>query len=65
VVEDLDGLAAILAELDHAALPHEGATRMTRGHSHGPRPVRLPHRYLEGEWDEAVPVEAELAVSGG
>jgi nifR3 family TIM-barrel protein len=65
VVEDLDELGAILAELDQTALPHEGATRMTRGHSHGPRPVRLPYRYLEGEWDEALPAEAELAVSGG
>lgn len=65
VVEDLNQLAAILAELDPDALPHDGATRMARGHTHGPRPVRLPHRYLEGGWDEAVPAEAELAVSGG
>ena len=65
VVEGLDELGAILAELDQSAVPHDGATRMTRGHSHGPRPVRLPHRYLEGEWDEALPAEAELAVSGG
>ncbi len=65
VVEDLDELAAILGELDRRALPHDGATRMTRGHSHGPRPVRLPHRYLEGGWDGPLPAEAELAVSGG
>jgi len=65
VVEDLDELATILSELDHTASPHEGATRMSRGHSHGPRPVRLPHRYLDGGWDEVVPAEAELAVSGG
>ncbi|MEX2279775.1 MAG: tRNA dihydrouridine synthase DusB [Acidimicrobiia bacterium] len=65
VVEDLDDLGAVLAELDPDALPHEGATRMTRGHSHGPRPVRLPHRYLEGDWDSDMPAEAEMAVSGG
>ncbi|HVR33923.1 MAG TPA: tRNA-dihydrouridine synthase, partial [Acidimicrobiia bacterium] len=65
VVEDLDELAAVLSELDRDALPHEGATRMARGHTHGPRPVRLPHRYLEGEWNEPIPAEAELAVSGG
>ncbi|MDX1447718.1 MAG: tRNA dihydrouridine synthase DusB [Acidimicrobiia bacterium] len=65
VVEDLDQLAEILSELDPDALPHEGATRMPRGHTHGPRPVRLPHRYLQGEWDDFVPDEAEMAVSGG
>lgn len=65
VVEDLEYLGDVLAELDQDAVPHEGATRMTRGHSHGPRPVRLPHRYLEGDWDSEMPAEAELAVSGG
>ena len=65
VVEDLDELAALLSELDREAMPHDGATRMARGHTQGPRPVRLPHRYLEGEWNEPIPTEAELAVSGG
>ncbi|MEX2653469.1 MAG: tRNA dihydrouridine synthase DusB [Acidimicrobiia bacterium] len=65
VVEDLDDLGAVLAELDPDALPHDGATRMTRGHSQGPRAVRLPHRYLDGDWDSDMPAEAELAVSGG
>ena len=65
MVEDLDDVASLLAELDRDALPHEGATRMARGHTHGPRPVRLPHRYLEGEWDDTIAAEAELAVSGG
>jgi hypothetical protein len=65
VVADLDELASILSELDHGARPRAGATRMTRGHSHGPRPVRLPHGFLERGWDEVLPAEAELAVSGG
>ena len=65
VVADLDELASILSELDHGARPGAGATRMTRGHSHGPRPVRLPHGFLERGWDEVLPAEAELAVSGG
>jgi nifR3 family TIM-barrel protein len=65
VIEDLEQLVAILADLDREALPHDGATRMARGHSQGPRPVRLPHRYLEGGWDEPMPAEAEFAVSGG
>lgn len=65
VVEDLSELSDILDELDRDALPHDGATRMARGHTHGPRPVKLPHRYLEGEWDQVVPAEGEMAVSGG
>ncbi len=64
-VAALPELETILAELDRAALPHEGASRMPRGHTHGPRPVRLPHRYLEGAWDHPIPAEAEIAVSGG
>jgi tRNA-dihydrouridine synthase len=62
VVSSLDELAQIILGLDASALPHEGATRMARGHTQGPRPVRLPHRYLEGDWNEPVP---EMAISGG
>ncbi|HSJ26918.1 MAG TPA: tRNA dihydrouridine synthase DusB [Acidimicrobiia bacterium] len=65
VVEDLIELDEVLASLDPDALPHDGATRMARGHTHGPRPVRLPHRYLEGDWVDVGAEEAELAVSGG
>jgi nifR3 family TIM-barrel protein len=65
MVEDLAELDDILAQLDASATPHEGSTRMARGHTHGPRPVKLPHRYLEGVWDQPVPDEAEVAVSGG
>jgi nifR3 family TIM-barrel protein len=62
-VADLAELADLLATLDPTALPAEGATRMTRGHTRGPQEVRLPSGYLEGRWDED-PVD-ELAVSGG
>lgn len=62
MVDSLDALAAITAGLDSTLLPHEGASRMARGHTNGPRPVKLPHRYLEGEWERPVP---EMAVSGG
>ena len=61
-VESLEELAGITDRFDRQARPHDGASRMARGHTHGPRPVKLPHRYLEGEWDHPVP---ELAVSGG
>jgi nifR3 family TIM-barrel protein len=64
-VESLDRLERILSSLDREAEPQEGASRMPRGHTHGPRPVRLPHRYLDGGWSHPVPPEAEVAVSGG
>jgi nifR3 family TIM-barrel protein len=65
-------LAATLAELDDllAGLDHrlpfpEAAARVHRGHTHGPRPVQLPHRWLETTDDPAPPVGADLLVSGG
>ncbi len=64
-VGSLEEIEQILSGLDRGAHPDDGATRMPRGHTHGPRPVRLPHRYLEGEWNEPVPAAAEVAVSGG
>jgi nifR3 family TIM-barrel protein len=42
------------------------AARMVRGHSQGPRPVRLPDGYLTSRTSTAIPPrEAEEAVSGG
>lgn len=64
-VESIGQLSDLVGKLDPEALPHEGATRMSRGHTRGPRPVKLPHRYLEGEWDRDVPDHDEVAVSGG
>jgi tRNA-dihydrouridine synthase len=62
-VADLEELADLLGKLEIEAVPHDGATRMTRGHSRGPQQVRLPHGYLAGRWDEDV--IDEVAVSGG
>jgi nifR3 family TIM-barrel protein len=62
-VEDLDDLADLVGKFDGGAQAHDGATRMTRGHSRGPQQVRLPHGYLEGAWDHDV--VDEVAVSGG
>ncbi|MDH3498798.1 MAG: tRNA-dihydrouridine synthase, partial [Acidimicrobiia bacterium] len=62
-VDDLDRLADLVGRLDADARPHPDATRMPRGHTRGPKPVKLPRGYLEGNWDEEVP--AETAVSGG
>jgi nifR3 family TIM-barrel protein len=64
-VESLDQLADLVGKLDPEALPHDGATRMARGHTRGPRQVKLPHRYLDGLWDQDVPEVDEVAVSGG
>jgi nifR3 family TIM-barrel protein len=64
-VSDLEELDRWLEKLDRSALPHAGATAMTRGHSHGPREVHLPHGYYEGTWDGRGAIEADIAVSGG
>ena len=62
-VERVAELEDLLGKLDPESVPHDGATRMTRGHSRGPRPVKLPHGYLLGAWDEDA--RDEVAVSGG
>jgi hypothetical protein len=50
-------------ELD-LPLPPE-ARRMKRGHTDGPRPVKLPERWLELIDDPTPPAGAEVLVSGG
>jgi nifR3 family TIM-barrel protein len=68
-------LAAVgtLGELDDlsSALPAElglvpGGARIRRGHTNGPRPVHLPHRWLDDP-DDATPPDpaADALVSGG
>ncbi len=64
-VDDLEQLDFWLGQLDATALPHDGATSMIRGHSHGPRDVHLPHGFYEGEWTAVSSKDAELALSGG
>lgn len=41
------------------------AHRMIRGHSHGPRPVRLPHGFLDTRSGDRLEPGAEQVVSGG
>jgi nifR3 family TIM-barrel protein len=65
-------MVSSLAELDHlldeldptVALP-DGALRIRRGHTHGPRPVALPPRWLETRDDPTPPPGADALVSGG
>lgn len=65
-VSSLDELNDLVGKLDpDQPYPEEAAT-MARGHTQGPRPVRLPHGYLEDrETLAAFPPEADEAVSGG
>jgi nifR3 family TIM-barrel protein len=66
------GLAGTLAELHQLldgldgslAFPDE-ALRMARGHTNGPRPVRLPAGWLDDVDDPTPPVGGDLLVSGG
>ncbi|MDH3307039.1 MAG: tRNA dihydrouridine synthase DusB [Acidimicrobiia bacterium] len=66
LVESVDELQDGLAGLDLTqAFPAEAA-RMVRGHSHGPRPVKLPYGYLDDPDDiPHLSAAAAVAVSGG
>jgi hypothetical protein len=66
------GLAGSLAELHQlldtldGALPFpEEARRMPRGHTNGPRPVRLPTGWLDDVDDPTPPAGGDVLVSGG
>jgi nifR3 family TIM-barrel protein len=64
-VSSLAGLAAVLDGIDAGlALPPE-ARRWKRGHTDGPRPVRLPQGWLGLVDDPTPPAGAEVLVSGG
>jgi nifR3 family TIM-barrel protein len=64
-VESVDQLEEILSGWPRdIPFPIE-ANRMVRGHSHGPRPVRLPHGFLDDRSGDRVGREAEQPVSGG
>jgi nifR3 family TIM-barrel protein len=64
-VSSLAELAAILRSVDpDLPLPPE-AVRWKRGHTDGPRPVRLPDGWLRLVDDPTPPAGAEILVSGG
>ena len=46
------------------SFPHE-ALRMARGHTNGPRPVRLPSGWLDDVDDPTPPAGGDILVSGG
>jgi hypothetical protein len=64
-VSSVEELTDLVRELDaDVPFPTE-AHRMVRGHSHGPRPVRLPHGFLTDRGGGYLDRAAEEVVSGG
>jgi hypothetical protein len=73
-VSTLTELDGRLGRLDPAVTVLPGGLRIQRGHTNGPRPVHLPHGWLEGGHDEdgaagddTAPLhpDADAFVSGG
>jgi nifR3 family TIM-barrel protein len=64
-VDSVDQLRQILDGWDPDIPFPEEANRMVRGHSHGPRPVRLPHGFLDHRDGDRLGREAEQVISGG
>jgi nifR3 family TIM-barrel protein len=64
-VESVDQLEEILSSWDPDLAFPEDANHMVRGHSHGPRQVRLPHGFLDHRDGDRLGREAEQLVSGG
>ncbi|HZQ78940.1 MAG TPA: tRNA dihydrouridine synthase DusB [Acidimicrobiia bacterium] len=64
-VASLAGLDAVLAGIDPGLTPPPEAARWKRGHTDGPRPVRLPDGWLRLADDPTPPAGAEVLVSGG
>lgn len=64
-VSSPEELEDLVGKLDSDVPFPEEANRMVRGHSHGPRPVRLPHGFLASRVGGTVGPEAEQVVSGG
>jgi tRNA-dihydrouridine synthase len=65
LASSLAELDELLDALDPALLPAPDAARAKRGHTQGPRPVALPHGWIESAESTEVPEGAELLVSGG
>ena len=64
-VESLERLRTLVAQLDGDVPFPDEANRMVRGHSHGPRSVKLPHGFLDDRDGDRLGREAEQVVSGG
>ncbi len=65
-VSSLNELGDLVGKLDFDVPYPVEAHTMVRGHSHGPRPVRLPQGFLQTRTtDGPLPIGAEDPVSGG
>lgn len=64
-VSSIDELQRLVDELDGEIPFPEAAHRMVRGHSHGPRAVRLPNEFLSSRSVDRLDRDAEQVVSGG
>lgn len=64
-VSSIDELENLVGNLDPDIPFPEEAHRMVRGHSHGPRPVRLPRNFLTTRHIDRLAREAAQPVSGG
>lgn len=64
-VSSLEEVEGLVARLDPSVPYPPDAERMVRGHSYGPRPVRLPHGFLESREGGRLAREADRPVSGG
>ncbi len=64
-VRSVSELVGLTGQLDPDIPYPEGADRMVRGHSSGPRPVRLPHGFLDHRQGLALGRAAESVISGG
>lgn len=64
-VSSIDELETLVDELNADVPFPEGSHHMVRGHSHGPRPVRLPQYFLTTRHTEGLPQESARPVSGG
>ncbi len=64
-VSSVKEVVALTEKLDPTIPFPAEANRMVRGHSHGPRPVRLPQGFLDTRAGDRLGREAEQIVSGG
>lgn len=64
-VSSIAELSDLVGELEPEIPFPDEANRMVRGHSHGPRPVRLPHGFLTDRRGDHVERWSEEVVSGG
>jgi nifR3 family TIM-barrel protein len=64
-VSSVDEVMDLTSGLDPSIEFPPAANEMVRGHSQGPRAVRLPSGFLESRESGSLPEEAESVVSGG